>query len=94
MGPMRTCSLAEMKLGEGGRVVGIRGGQGLVRRLNSLGVRVGSRIVKVGGVFGRGPVAIRMNGFEVAVGYGIAVRVLVEVEDDVKGGAGREPERR
>lgn len=82
---MRTCSLAEMRQGQSGRIVQINGGRGLVSRLNALGIRIGSKVVKVGGVFGRGPVAIRMNGFEVAIGYGIAVRVLVEVDERCTG---------
>jgi len=71
--------LASMKQGEEGKVVRIEGGMGLQRRLEALGVRMGVKIKKVSGHFMRGPVVARSGNTEVAIGYGMARRIMVEV---------------
>jgi len=53
MGSFKT--LPEMKTGESGRVVEIQGGFGLVKHLESLGVRVGKRVTKISAQVWRGP---------------------------------------
>jgi Fe2+ transport system protein FeoA len=62
------------------RVVSIGGGEGLRRRLFSLGLRPGDEIeYSVRGIFG-GPVLVRnlRSGMSVALGRGIARRIRVE----------------
>ncbi len=68
-----------MGYGKEGRVVSIGGGMGLRRRLEALGVRVGVKIKKTSAHFMRGPVVVRTGNTEVAIGYGMARRVMVEV---------------
>jgi len=72
-------NLASMGQGEEGRVVRIEGGLGLRRRLEVLGVREGAKIEKVSGHFMRGPITARVGNTEVAIGWGMAKRVTVEV---------------
>jgi ferrous iron transport protein A len=78
---MSQISLVDMKPGQSGKIVAIAGGQGLRSRLQALGIRPGKKITKLNSVFRRGPVTISVDKFQVALGYGKAVRVLVEVED-------------
>jgi len=71
-------SLARMQTRQGGVVVEIQGGHGLVNRLNALGIRPGKRITKVSSMFMRGPVTIQVDGAQVAIGFGMAKRIIVE----------------
>ena len=68
-----------MKPGQRGVLVEIRGGHGMVRRLEALGLRLCKRIRKVSSMLMRGPVVVEVDGFQIAIGYGIASRIIVEI---------------
>jgi ferrous iron transport protein A len=74
-------NLQDMRSGETGRIVQIQGGHGMVNRLASLDIRPGKRITKVSSGFMHGPVTIEVDRTQVAVGFGMAKRMLIEVED-------------
>jgi ferrous iron transport protein A len=73
-------TLAEMRTGQTGTVVGILGGHGLIRRLDALGIRPGKKVTKVSSTLFRGPVMLRANSTQVAVGFGMARKIIVEVD--------------
>ena len=73
-------TLARMQTGQSGTVVQIQGGHGLINRLNSLGIRPGKRITKVSSMFMRGPVTIQVDRAQVAIGFGMARRIIVELD--------------
>ena len=64
---------------EGGmvRVVGVRGGFGVGRRMAELGFTPNAilKIVKSGGL---GPILVEVKGSRLAVGRGVAMKVMVE----------------
>jgi len=68
-----------MQVGQNGVVVQIQGGHGLVNRLNSLGIRPGKRITKTSSMIMRGPVTIEVDRAQVAIGFGMARRIIVEL---------------
>jgi len=70
--------LSRMESGQSGRVVEIQGGHGVINRLNALGVRPGKRVTKVNSMFMRGPVTLQVGNAQIAIGYGMARRILVE----------------
>jgi len=72
-------SLSQMGTGQSGIVVQVAGGHGVVRRLEALGIRPGKRITKVSSMLFRGPVTVRIDNAQVAIGFGMASRVMVEV---------------
>ena len=72
--------LARMQVGQSGVVVQIQGGHGLVNRLNSLGIRPGKRITKISSMIMRGPVTIQVDRAQVAIGFGMARRIIVELD--------------
>jgi len=72
-------SLSQMSTGQSGIVVQVMGGHGMVRRLEALGIRPGKRITKVSSMLFRGPVTVRIDNSQVAIGFGVARRVMVEV---------------
>ena len=75
----RRVRLVDMKKGDAGTVVEIRGGRHMSRRLEVLGVRPGKRIEKSGGSFLRGPVMVMLGNARVAIGIGMASRIVVEL---------------
>lgn len=52
-----------------------------VNRLNALGIRPGKRITKVSSMLMRGPVTIQLGTAQVALGFGMANKVIVELEE-------------
>lgn len=58
----------------------MQGGFGLTRRLDAIGIRPGSRLIKTSGPYLRGPVTVRIGNAQVALGFGMAGKVVVEVE--------------
>ena len=73
-------TLRQMQSGRSGKVVEIQGGHGLANRLNALGIRPGKRITKVSSMLMRGPVTIQSGNTQVAVGFGMANRVIIELD--------------
>ena len=77
-------SLAQMRSGQKGRIVEINGGYGLARKLDALGIRTGKEITKISEQLMRGPVILQHNNTQAAVGFGMASRILVEVNAENK----------
>ncbi len=78
---MKIKILKDLKSGEKGKISQIDGGHGMVSRLASLDIRLGSSIKKLSaGVMG-GPVTIEVNRTQIAIGFGMAKKILVAVED-------------
>jgi ferrous iron transport protein A len=73
-------SLGQMKAGQTGTIIQILGGRGLVRRLEALGIRPGEKVTKITSTLFRGPVTIRTNQTQVAIGFGMANKILVEID--------------
>ena len=71
-------TLAQMRTGQTATVVGVMGGPGLVRRLDALGIRPGKQVTKVSSTLFHGPVTLRVDNCRVAVGFGMARRIIVE----------------
>lgn len=76
----RQTTIVQMRTGEKGRIIEIAGGHGLTRRLEAMGIRSGKKITKVSSMLMRGPVTIQVDGVQVAIGFGMARRILVELE--------------
>ena len=79
MSDEKQITLAQMRTGHSGTVVEIQGGPGLIERLSAIGIRSGKKITKVGSMFMRGPVTIQIGGAQVAIGHGMAKRIIVEL---------------
>jgi len=72
-------ALSDMTTGQAGVIREVTGGFGLVRRLNALGIRPGKAVVRLTTHLWGGPVLVRIDTRTIAVGFGMARRVLVEV---------------
>lgn len=72
--------LTEMRPGESGVIADIEGGFGMTKRLQNMGVRPGKKITKVSSQLWRGPQTVQVDNTKIAIGFGMAKRVFVEVE--------------
>lgn len=59
-------------------VIDIQGGQGVRKRLGQMGVHPGDTITMLRYGVLRGPILIEVHGSQVALGRGIASKILVE----------------
>jgi ferrous iron transport protein A len=73
-------SLGDLHSEETGTVIEIQGGQGLANRLNSLGIIPGKKVTKKGSMMLRGPVTVQINRSLIAIGYGMAQKIIVETK--------------
>jgi ferrous iron transport protein A len=73
-------TLASMGIGQTGIVVRVLGGHGLIRRLDALGIRPGKKVTKISSVLFHGPVTLKVDSAQVAVGFGMARKIIVEAD--------------
>ena len=76
----KVITLRQMQFGQKGRVVQIQGGVRLASRLSALGVRPGTRITKISSMIMRGPITIQSGNTQLAVGFGMANKIIVELD--------------
>ncbi len=72
-------TLNKMRIGQRGKVCRIDGGNELITRLDSLGIHPGREISKVSSTPMRGPTTIQVGHAKVAIGFGMARKIMVEV---------------
>jgi len=63
------------------KVLDISGGWGIRQRLGGLGIHPGDKIIVKKSAIMRGPILIDIHGNQVALGRGVARRIMVEVEE-------------
>ena len=71
-------TMAQLKSNQSGTVVDIQGGRRMTDRLNALGIIPGKKITKTSAMLMRGPVTIEVDRAEVAIGFGMASKVMVK----------------
>jgi len=72
-------SLDKMPSGKKGIITDVQGGHGIVQKMHVLGIRPGKEITKISNQLMRGPIIIRSGNTEIAIGYGMARKIMVEV---------------
>ena len=73
-------SLTKMGSGCSGVVTEIQGGFGMTARLNALGIMPGKKITKISSMIGQGPITIEVDRVQVAVGFRMAERIIVQMD--------------
>ncbi len=81
MGKKMSLPLSQMKTGQKGVIVQVAGGRGLNSRLEAMGMRVGHEVTKVSSMLMAGPVVVRVGNTEIALGFGMAQKIIVEVSE-------------
>ncbi len=72
--------LSKMKNSQSGTVIAINGGRAICSKLGALGIQPGVKIVKKSRLIGSGPVVVSVGNTDIAIGYGMATRILVELD--------------
>ncbi len=73
-------TLGMMRTGDSGTVVHMTGGHNMINRLDALGIRQGKRITKLSSMFMRGPVTIKFDEVQVAIGYRMASKIVIKLD--------------
>jgi len=73
-------TLSQIEAGQTGTIMQILGARGLIQRLEALSIRPGKKVTKVSSMLFRGPVTLRVNHTQVAIGFGMANKILVEID--------------
>jgi ferrous iron transport protein A len=69
-----------MQPGRSGVVVEIRGGFGMITRLNAMGIVPGKRIVKISSMIARGPITVEVDRVQIAIGFRMAKRIIITLD--------------
>ena len=72
-------TVLEMQEGKQGKISSINGGIGLQKKLENMGITKGSEIFKISSQWLKGPVIIRHGNTELAIGYNMARKIMVEI---------------
>lgn len=74
---MKLVPLVNLASGETGVVGNIIGGRGVINRLYALGIIPGKKITKISAMMMRGPVVVRVGSAEIALGFGMANKIII-----------------
>ena len=74
------------------RVVAIEGGQNVRSHLSLLGIHIGDWLKVVERAPFRGPVLVEINGSRVAIGRGVAAKVIVDIDGTLQSLIGAPPD--
>ena len=70
--------LTQIKKGNTVKVVEINGGQQFRKKIDAIGLRVGSQITKISAQVLNGPITIKIGSTKLALGHGMAKKILVD----------------
>ncbi len=76
-------NLVEIEQGQEGIVIAIRGGRALCRRLSDMCIRPGTKIRKISKSFLGGPVTVQIGNARAALGFRMASKIIVEVDESI-----------
>ena len=72
-------TLLELDKGEKAKIVNLKDGRKFSNKLNAMGVRPGKEIKKITDTFIGGPITIKVDNSNIAIGRGMAGKIKVEV---------------
>jgi ferrous iron transport protein A len=72
-------SLSELTNGKKGKIIELNGGLGLRRKLRTIGIREGKYVKLVTSQPIGGPIVIDIDGEQIAIGRGMAQKIMIEV---------------
>ena len=72
--------ITELRPKESAKVISIEGGINFKEKLNTLGIRKNIKIKKMSDSFLKGPIVIKINLMEIAIGWRMANKILVQTD--------------
>jgi Fe2+ transport system protein FeoA len=77
---MKLLPLTKLEANQSGTIKEIQGGKRMIARLNALGVIPGKKVTKINTMMMHGPVVFKVNSTVIALGFGQASRIIVEIK--------------
>ncbi len=77
---MKKITLVQLRVKQKAKILEIQAGKSLMLRFMSMGIYPGREITKLGQFMLRGPVAIKVGRAVLALGPGMASKIIVESE--------------
>ena len=77
-GNMSLQDLTQVKAEDVCEIVEIRGGRGLIEKLAVMGITIGTKVKKISSQIMKGPVTIQVGNTQIAIGFGMAKKVIVK----------------
>ena len=74
-------NVTQMKQLEKVVIIEIHGDKNFINKLDSMGIRLGVKIIKISSQILHGPVTIQVGSTQIAIGYNTAKRIIVEKEE-------------
>jgi ferrous iron transport protein A len=71
--------LTELHNGNQAKIIGLEGGQELLRKLRTIGIREGKIVKLITTHPMNGPIVIDIEGEQIALGRGMARQIMIEV---------------
>jgi ferrous iron transport protein A len=75
-------NLIQLDIGKMAIIKELQGGQQVIHRLEAMGITPGSSIVKKNASVMKGPLVVQKGSFQMAIGYGMAKKIIVEPIDN------------
>jgi len=72
--------LTQVKEGVVCEIVEMTGGMGFVEKLAVMGITVGTKVKKISSQIMKGPVTIQVGNTQVAIGFGMAKKIIIRGE--------------
>jgi len=72
--------LTQVRPGEIGIVQELQEGSNFTKKIQDMGIRPGKKMKKISSHFWRGPQTVEVDNAKFAIGFGMARKILVEVE--------------
>ncbi len=79
---MKYKDLTQIRKGKDVKVVDIKDGNTFREKVDSMGLRIGVRVRKLSGQVLNGPITIKIGNTKVALGHGMAKKILVTSEQE------------
>ena len=79
---MKYKDLTQIRQGKDVKVVDIKDGNRFREKVDSMGLRIGVRVKKLSGQVLNGPITIKIGNTKVALGHGMAKKILVISEQE------------
>jgi ferrous iron transport protein A len=79
---MKYKDLTQIRQGKDVKVVDIKDGNRFREKVDSMGLRIGVRVKKLSGQVLNGPITIKIGNTKVAIGHGMAKKILVIGEQE------------
>jgi ferrous iron transport protein A len=70
-------TLVDLANNEEGVILSVEGGMGAREKLEVMGIRPGKKVKKMSSQIFKGPVVIEIDGRDIALGHGLAKKVLI-----------------